>query len=30
MKSMATGFITNDSAFTRVREFQTLVLDDLL
>ena len=28
--SQATGFISNDTAFRKVKEFETLILDDLL
>jgi predicted nucleic acid-binding protein len=30
VQSEATGLVTNDSVFERVKEFETLVLEDLL
>jgi len=30
VQSQATGLVTNDSVFERVKEFETLVLEDLL
>jgi predicted nucleic acid-binding protein len=30
IQAQATGFVTNDAVFGRVKEFETLVLDDLL